>query len=269
MVNKVSVVIPNYNCADFIGQTIESVLGQTYTNWELLIADDQSTDASLEVIKKYVAQDSRIKLLINENREKNARGAASARNCALKHVSGEYVAFLDSDDLWHPTKLAEQLQFMTLQKVDFSYTWYDIIDEKNNTLDIWKPSFDSTTYFEHLRRPVIGTLTVMYRAALFGQRKFQVPIQKYFYEDSKFWLDLLKTTPKAYCLKKNLSAYRLRRSSTSANKLEALVFFWRTLKQEKISYVRRLFSFTYYLFFSFFYKYKQILNRRKVNGSKP
>jgi teichuronic acid biosynthesis glycosyltransferase TuaG len=266
---KVSVIIPNYNCADFIGMTIESVLAQTFTDFELLIVDDNSKDNGRNIILKYAANDSRIKFFVNENRDPNARGPASARNRALKYAQGEYIAFLDSDDLWHPQKLEIQLEFMEKNGFNFTYTWYDVIDDKNQVLDHWQPSFVSTSYNEHLRRPVIGTLTVMYKVKPFKAMKFLVPIGKYFYEDSSFWLDLLKQTPKAYCLKQNLSQYRLRQSSTSANKFQAVVFFWRTLKQEKISAVKRIFSFTYYLFFSAIFKYKQILNRRRVSGSTP
>ncbi len=100
----VSIITPNYNCKNFIAQTIKSVLSQTYTNWEMLIVDDCSTDGSYEVALEYVSSDKRIKVIRNE---KNS-GAVVSRNKAIEISNGEFIAFLDSDDLWEPEKLEKQ-----------------------------------------------------------------------------------------------------------------------------------------------------------------
>ena len=114
----VSVITPSYNCARFIGATIESVQAQTYPNWELIIVDDCSTDHSREVIEKYIGEDPRIKLVVLERNS----GAAVARTKAMQLAQGRYMAFLDSDDLWVPDKLERQLEFMNKYHHAFSCT---------------------------------------------------------------------------------------------------------------------------------------------------
>ena len=106
---KVSVITPMYNCEKFISETIESVLNQTYTNWEMIIIDDCSTDKSKQIAKQYIERDKRIRLIeLKEN-----SGAAVARNKGIEVSSGRFIAFLDGDDLWEPNKLEKQIQFMT------------------------------------------------------------------------------------------------------------------------------------------------------------
>ena len=112
----ISIITPNYNCARFIAQTIESVLAQTHTDWEMLIVDDCSTDGSYEIALEYAARDPRIKVMRNERNS----GAAVSRNRALDAAQGEYIAFLDSDDLWEPCKLERQIAFMSQHVCDFS-----------------------------------------------------------------------------------------------------------------------------------------------------
>lgn len=120
----VSIITPNYNCARFVGETIESVQAQTYSNWELLIQDDCSPDDSVKVISKYAEKDGRIKLMKNEKKA----GAAVSRNTALKRAKGRWVAFLDSDDIWEPQKLEKQIRFMEGKGCSFSYTNYQEFD---------------------------------------------------------------------------------------------------------------------------------------------
>ena len=116
----VSIITPNYNCAQFISDTIKSVQAQTYLNWELLIQDDCSTDGTVEEVLLFAENDSRIKYECNQ---KNS-GAAITRNNALRRAKGRWIAFLDSDDLWLPEKLEHQLKFMVENKYAFSYTGY-------------------------------------------------------------------------------------------------------------------------------------------------
>ena len=113
---KVSVITPMYNCEKFISETIESVLNQTYTNWEMIIIDDCSTDKSKQIVKQYIERDKRIRLIaLNEN-----SGAAVARNKGIEVSSGRFIAFLDGDDLWESNKLEKQIQFMTEKNIGFS-----------------------------------------------------------------------------------------------------------------------------------------------------
>lgn len=117
---QVSIITPTYNCARFIEETIKSVQAQTFTDWEMIISDDCSTDNTKEVIAPYLASDSRIKYICND---KNS-GAAITRNNALRIASGRWIAFLDSDDLWLPEKLEKQISFMIENGINFSYTNY-------------------------------------------------------------------------------------------------------------------------------------------------
>ena len=117
----VSIIMPSYNTAQYIGETIGSVLAQTYTNWELIIVDDCSTDHTEEVVQPFLV-DKRIRFLKNP---KNS-GAAIARNYALREAQGKWIAFLDSDDIWFPEKLEKQIAFMQRNGYHFSYTDYRI-----------------------------------------------------------------------------------------------------------------------------------------------
>ena len=127
----VSIIMPSYNTANYIGESINSVINQSYKNWELIIVDDCSTDNTDEVIKDFL-KDSRIKYLKN----KENSGAAISRNKALRMAKGEWIAFLDSDDLWNHKKLEKQIKFMEQNKYNFSYTKYREIDEQGNNLNI-------------------------------------------------------------------------------------------------------------------------------------
>ncbi|GHU75177.1 hypothetical protein FACS189461_0930 [Spirochaetia bacterium] len=127
----VSIITPNYNCSRFIGKTIESVLAQTYQNWEMIIVDDCSTDGSYEIALDYARKDSRIKVYRTEHNS----GAALCRNKAIELSQGQYLAFLDSDDLWLPEKLEKQLKFMQENDCDFSFTEYELIDEEGRQIE--------------------------------------------------------------------------------------------------------------------------------------
>ena len=117
----VSIVMPSYNCEQYIEASIKSVISQSYKNWELLIVDDHSTDRTVDIIRSF--KNERIKLFRNEVNS----GAAISRNLALREAKGKWIAFLDSDDLWLPTKLEEQLQFMSDNNYGFSYTDYRVV----------------------------------------------------------------------------------------------------------------------------------------------
>ena len=132
MNDLVSIITPSYQTAAYIAETIESVLAQTYTNWEMIIVDDCSTDMTDEVVSPYL-NDSRIRYLKNE---KNS-GAAVSRNRALQEAKGRWIAFLDSDDLWSPEKLEKQIAFMEENHCAFSYTKYEEIDEQSKPLCVY------------------------------------------------------------------------------------------------------------------------------------
>lgn len=202
----VSIITPTYNCGRFIAETIESVLSQTYTNWEMIIVDDCSTDDTREVVEQF-ANDHRIKYHCLERNS----GAAVARNTALKMAHGRWIAFLDSDDLWIKTKLESQIKFMLDNNYHFSYTNYEEIDEDGVALG----KFVSGP--KHIRKLGMfsycwpGCLTVMYDREIVGNLQIN-PIKKN--NDYAMWLKVIKLTD-CYLLDLNLAKYRKRVGSIS------------------------------------------------------
>jgi glycosyltransferase involved in cell wall biosynthesis len=208
--NLVSIVTPNYNCVQFIRQTIESVLAQTYTNWEMLIIDDCSTDGSYEIALDYAKKDSRIKVY----RMTKNNGAALCRNKAIELSQGDYLAFLDSDDIWIPEKLEKQLQFMIENGCDFSFTEYEHIGVNNNILDKRSRVTKTLSYNKMLFHNFLGCLTVVYKQDL--NDKIYGPIVKV-NNDYALFLQILKKSKNAKGLNECLAQYRIRQGSISKN----------------------------------------------------
>lgn len=209
MYGKVSIIMPNYNCEKFIGETIDSVLAQTYGNWELLIVDDCSTDDSVKIINGYCEKDERVKLFVNE---KNS-GAAASRNWALREATGKWIAFLDSDDLWLPEKLEKQLKFMTENNYKFGYTYYEHVDEQTKPLNIVVEGPEKISKRKMFRYCYVGCLTVVYDCTETGL--VQIPdIIANGENDYALWLKVAKFY-KCYCLNEILSQYRVRGNSLS------------------------------------------------------
>ena len=170
----VSVIMPTYNCGGYISKSIDSVLNQTVTNWELIIVDDCSTDNTEEVVKPYLEKWKNISYLVLD---KNS-GPAVARTEAIKNATGKYCAFLDSDDLWMPDKLEKQVAFMEETGAEFSCTAYKQIDTEGNDLHTIIVPPSKTTYKKCIRlsNPSAASRTVMERtAAGIGVCIFQRP----------------------------------------------------------------------------------------------
>ncbi len=160
----VSIITPCYNCAGFIGQMIESVMAQSYRNWELLLVDDCSTDGTDRVIAPYLKMDSRVLYHRNENN----CGAALSRNWALQHARGRWIAFLDGDDYWYPEKLRRQISFMEEMKVYFSYTKYVEMDESGKEMGVEVRGPKRITKQGMFAFCWPGCLTVMYDKSVIG-----------------------------------------------------------------------------------------------------
>ncbi len=209
----VSIIMPSWNTAEFISESIQCVIDQTYKNWELLIVDDCSTDNTDEVVKKYLA-DKRIKYFKNE---KNC-GAALTRNKAMREAQGEWIAFLDSDDLWTPEKLMIQIMFMKKYGFVFSYHEYEKIDEKDKKLNIYVSGPKVVDKRKMYNYDYIGQLTMMYSAKHFGLIQIK-DIKKN--NDYAIRLQLFKkdSDAKCYLLKKKLAKYRVRKKSISHDKV--------------------------------------------------
>mgnify|MGYP000713358921 FL=1 len=205
----VSIIMPSWNTARFIRESIDSVRNQTYTNWELLIVDDCSTDNTDEIVASY--SDERIRYFKNE---KNS-GAALTRNRAMREARGEWIAFLDSDDLWTTEKLERQLQFMKENNYVFSYHEYVKIDEESKPLNIYVSGPEVVTKHKMYNYGYPGCLTFMYSAKAMGLIQIK-DIKK-----NNDYAILLKLCKKADCylLKENLAEYRIRKKSISHDKL--------------------------------------------------
>lgn len=214
----VSIITPSYNTARFIAATIRSVQVQTYTNWEMLIVDDCSTDGTDNVVKPYVEADARIRYLKNEMNS----GAAVSRNRALREARGRWIAFLDSDDLWEPEKLERQVRFMEENGYAFSYTCYSEMDEEGKATGV------SVSGPKHVTKAGMyafcwpGCLTVMYDASVVGLVQIE-DIKKN--NDYAMWLKVCRKAD-CYLLEENLARYRRGRSGSISTHGYATLVRW-------------------------------------------
>ena len=216
MQDLVSIIMPSYNTAQYISKAIKSVINQTYTEWELIIVDDCSTDNTYEILDKECLENSKIRFFKNP---KNY-GAAVSRNKALKEARGRWIAFLDSDDLWLPQKLEKQIRFMTKNGYYFSYTNYYEINQnsKQNGVMVTGPMKITKTGMFNYCWP--GCLTVMYDARFIGLIQID-DIKKN--NDYAMWLKICRRAD-CYLLDESLSEYRRGRSgSISANSYKELI----------------------------------------------
>lgn len=235
----VSIITPLYNCSDYLEQTIQSVISQTYGNWEMIMVDDCSTDNSLEIAQKYAAEDSRINVL---QLEKNS-GAAVARNKAIEAATGRFIAFLDSDDLWMPNKLEKQVQFMLDQNIAFSFSAYEKIDEKGVPFDIVSVP-EKINYKQLLKTNVIGCLTAMYDVEKLGKVYMPVNTKR---EDFATWLAILKRVDYAYGMPDVLAQYRVYASQSSAKKTKMAKENWRLYRDiEQLGMFKSAYYFSHY-----------------------
>lgn len=236
----VSIITPSYNSERYIAETIESVLAQTYTNWELLITDDCSKDDTIKIVRRYAGKDPRIKLFALE---KNV-GAASARNVSLDNASGRYIAFLDSDDTWRPDKLRRQLEFMTENGYAFSCSDYSTMNHDGTPTGKTMKMPRSLSYRQYLRNTAIGCLTVVIDRQKTGD--FRMPVIKTSH-DMALWLLIMRRGFKAYALNEDLASYRLLSTSNSAKKWKAAKDVWRVYRQiENLGVIYSCFNFCGY-----------------------
>ena len=237
----VSIITPLYNAEDFIGTTIDSVRSQTYTNWEMIIVDDCSTDRSREIVKGYLEIDNRIKLV---EMDQNV-GTGIAKNKALEHVNGQFIAFVDSDDWWLPEKLEKQAAFMIENRYPISYTAYQMVNAdgtKESRIVNAKECLDLDQY---LKTTLIGFSTSMINTNITGEFKF---LELRSREDTQLWISLLKRGFKAYGINEVLVKYRVHKHSITSNRMKAA---WQTwclyFKIEKLGFFKSIYYFHSYL----------------------
>ena len=236
---KVSIIVPMYNAEKFIGKTIESVLSQTYENWEMLIMNDVSTDNSLAVVSEFVKKDDRIKVV---NTEKNM-GVVKGRNHLIDLANGKYIAFLDADDYWHSQKLEKQIQFMKEKNASISCTEYTRVRENGEKINevVIKSEI---SYTDMLKNNYLGCLTVMYDVEKIGKRYFKELDKN---EDYVLWLEIVKDVKTIYGLKENLAYYRVLDNSRSSNKVKTAKVRWEIYRKiEKLPLLKSIYYFIHY-----------------------
>ncbi|WP_217653122.1 glycosyltransferase family 2 protein [Fibrobacter sp. UWH9] len=237
---KVSVIMPAYNCERFIEATLQSLLLQTYKNWELLAVDDCSSDKTAEILERYACLDDRIKFIKNE---KNLH-AAMSRNKAIECAKGQYIAFLDSDDLWKSDKLEKQIAFMREQGFCFSCTAYDKIDENGKSLNRVVPAPIMLNYWGLLKH-CPGNLTVMYDASVLGKHLI---LDIHNREDYVMWLFIIKKAKAIMGMDEVLGSHRVRRSSASSKKSILVHYHWVIYRQiEKLSILKSSYLIAYWI----------------------
>lgn len=226
---RVSIIMPMYNAESYISETIDSVLSQSYADWELIIVDDCSTDNSYDIAREYASKDERIKLLKNECN----MGAAKARNIAIYNASGRYVAYLDADDLWMPLKLEKQVVFAEANKCGMCFTSYETIEEDGKHRNYISVP-ESISYTEFLKNTITCSDTALIDLNLVSKEllicpdyssDFDIP------EDLIVWLQVLKTGVIARGLNEILAKYRKHPSSRSSNMLNAVSRTWNAYRK--------------------------------------
>jgi len=243
MNDLISIVVPVYNAANYVKETVMSVINQTYENWELLLVDDGSTDGSGEIIKTLEKEDNtgRIKVLL----PKEHGTAAKARNYGISHAGGRYIAFLDADDLWDEHKLEKQMQFMQTKQAGFVFTGYEFADAKGKGLGKIVRVPETLSYKQALKNTTIFTSTVLIDTTIVKKELVFMPEIKS--EDTATWYQILRNGHKAYGLDENLVKYRRVANSLSSNKVEAIRRIWNLYrKAEKLSLIYSAYNFVFW-----------------------
>jgi glycosyltransferase involved in cell wall biosynthesis len=221
----VSIIMPSFNSGRFLPEAIESVIGQTYPNWELIICDDGSTDESQSIIQEYETANKKIYSVKNVYN----KGAPGARNSCLDKASGRYIAFLDSDDFWYPHKLEKQISFMEDRRIAFSYSYHDLMNEQGKFLGSYKAPKKVNSNKMKLSN-FIPCLTAVYDTKVLGKVR-QPDIKKR--NDYALWLKILNSgrIENAFCIPSVTAKYRSNSYGLSNNKLDSLLYFRRCLEQ--------------------------------------
>lgn len=221
----VSVIMPAYNAESTLMRAMLSVIHQTFTNWELLIIDDASTDNTLSIAKEISAEDTRINVVSSRFNQ----GAAASRNKGVQLCKGTYVAFIDSDDVWYPEKLEKQVELMAKTGADLCYTAYAIVNLAGDKVRADYRIPEHTSYEALLCENVIGCSTVLLSAALARSHPFAA---NFYHEDYSLWLVLLKEGCRAVGCNEVLVKWCLREGSRSYSKLKSLIMRWKIYRNQ-------------------------------------
>lgn len=220
----VSIIIPTFNSSHFISVAIRSVQAQSYTNWEIIVVDDCSTDGTTTIISQFVASDKRIQLFKLDTNS----GTGVARNLGVEKANGKYIAFLDADDLWKPRKLEKQLAWMHTHKLPFTFSFYDCIDEQGNPLNRVIQAPKIVTYNQLFFCNYVGNLTGIYDVDFFGKIPISAIRKR---QDWMLWLTILKKIKTVKPVPESLAWYRIRSSSISTSKINLIQYNYAVYRQ--------------------------------------
>ena len=214
---EISIIMPNYNSYEYLERTIQSVIKQSFANWELIIIDDKSNLETQKILRKY-KKNKKIKVFFL----KSNKGDGYCRIFGIKKSSSNLIAFLDSDDIWKKNKLKLQYNFMKKNDYDFTYTSYEAIKENGKSIKIIFPP-KKFSYKTFINNTSIATSSIIVRKIFLRNLKLSNSPN---FEDYYLKCQILKKIKYAYCLQKNLLRYRLRNNSLSKSKLRNVFWLW-------------------------------------------
>ncbi|MCH4822501.1 glycosyltransferase [Gramella lutea] len=250
----VSVIMPAYNAEAFIAESIQSVLNQDYQNWELWVIDDASTDSTRNIVRKYTKENLNIRLIENPSN----LGTHHSRNKGIKAAQGDYIAFLDADDLWKPEKLSKQVKFIQKHKLSACFSSYELIAENGNQLNKIVQALPKLTYQKLLKANYVGNLTGIYDSRQLG-KIYSPEISKR--QDWALWLKVVEKGGPMMGIEDPLALYRLRKNSISRNKVEMLKYNFKVFHQVLgYSYFSSFWRMLIFLKEQFLVKSKQVKN---------
>ena len=228
---EVDIILPNYNSSNYIIKTVNSILNQSYKNWKLIIVDDFSDEKTIKILKRnFINKNIKIYFL------KKNRGAGFCRNYAIKKSSSPYLAFIDSDDIWEREKLKKQINFMKKNNYSFSYTDYVTFGDKNRKIKTPK----KINFSNFIKNTAIATSTMIVKRDKINNIKFT---NSKICEDYYFKCKLLKKVKYAYCLKKNLTKYRVRKNSLQSSNLQNIYWIYKINREyNKLNFIDNIIS---------------------------
>ena len=240
MKDLVSIVMPAYNSEKYISDSINSVIKQTYTDWELIIIDDCSKDNTLSIVKEFQATYNNIRIYRNDENS----GVSKTRNKGIYEAQGEWIAFLDSDDMWEENKLAIQMKYAQKNNANFMFTGVSYIDENGS---YYKGIFEvpeKVAYKKLLKQNIISCSSVLVKKSYFTDIKME---NDNIHEDFCVWLKILRLEPFAYGINQPLLIYRISRNSKSGNKIKSLKMAYKTYRYLGINPVKACYFMLFYI----------------------
>lgn len=237
----ISIIMAAYNTEKTIEQAINSVLSQTYTNFELLVVNDCSTDRTAEFVKSIAAKDSRVRLISNVKNN----GVSYTRKHGLEEAKGSWIAILDSDDAWAPEKLEKQIELQEKTNADLLFTGSAFMDSEGQLIDWYLRAPSEVTYRQLLKQNVLSNSSALVRKELYAKH---YAIGDGMHEDFAIWLSILKEGKKAHGVDEPLLIYRIAKSSKSGNKVKAAKMNWNTYRYVGLNLMEAIYYECWYIF---------------------